>query len=75
MDYEGKKWKELQEEWDKQGVKLESLAKTIKNSPEQAIGLLKTALANLNPDISIQDDKIQIKYKETSDHWTDVSFN
>lgn len=58
-----KKWKELQEEWDKQGIKLESLDKTIKNSPKQAIGLLNTALANLNPDISIQDDKIQIKYK------------
>lgn len=36
-----KKWKELQEEWDKQGIKLESLDKTIKNSPKQAIGLLK----------------------------------
>ena len=58
-----KKWKELQEQYNKQGIKLESLDKTIKNSPEQAIGLLKTALANLNPDISIQDDKIQIKYK------------
>lgn len=58
-----KKWKELQEQYDKQGIKLESLTKTIKNSPEQAIGLLKTALANLNPDISIQDGKIEIKYK------------
>ena len=58
-----KKWKELQEEWDKQGVKLDSLDKAIKNSPEQAMGLLRTALANLNPDISIQDGKIQIKYK------------
>ena len=58
-----KKWKELQEQYNKQGIKLESLDKTIKNSPEQAIGLLKTALADLNPDITIQDGKIQIKYK------------
>ena len=58
-----KKWKELQDKYNKQGIKLESLDKTIKNSPEQAIGLLKTALANLNPDITIQDGKIQIKYK------------
>lgn len=58
-----KKWKELQEEYNRQGIKLESLDKTIKNSPEQAIGLLKTALADLNPDITIQDGKIQIKYK------------
>lgn len=58
-----KKWKELQEEYNKQGIKLESLDKTIKNSPEQAIGLLKTALADLNPDITIQDGKLQIKYK------------
>lgn len=58
-----KKWKELQEQYKKQGIELDSLDKTIKNSPEQAIGLLNTALANLNPDISIQDGKIQIKYK------------
>lgn len=58
-----KKWKELQEQYNRQGIKLESLDKTIKNSPEQAIGLLKTALADLNPDITIQDGKIQIKYK------------
>lgn len=58
-----KKWKELQEQYNKQGIKLESLDKIIKNSPEQAIGLLKTALADLNPDITIQDGKIQIKYK------------
>lgn len=58
-----KKWKELQEQYKKQGVELDSLDKTIKNSPEQAMGLLRTALANLNPDISIQDGKIQIKYK------------
>lgn len=58
-----KRWKELQEQYNKQGIKLESLDKTIKNSPEQAIGLLKTALADLNPDITIQDGKIQIKYK------------
>lgn len=58
-----KRWKELQEQYNKQGIKLESLDKIIKNSPEQAIGLLKTALADLNPDITIQDGKIQIKYK------------
>ena len=58
-----KKWKELQEQYKKQGIELDSLDKTIKNSPEQAIGLLNTALANLNPDISIQNGKIQIKYK------------
>lgn len=57
------KWKELQEQYGKQGIKLDSLSKTIKNSPEQAIGLLRTALADLNPDITIQDDKIEIKYK------------
>ena len=58
-----KKWEELQEQYKKQGVELDSLDKTIKNSPEQAMGLLRTALANLNPDISVQDGKIQIKYK------------
>lgn len=57
------KWKELQEQYEKQGIKLDSLNKTIKNSPEQAIGLLRTALADLNPDITIQDDKIEIRYK------------
>lgn len=58
-----KKWKELQEQYKKQGVELDSLDKTIKNSPEQAMGLLRTALADLNPEVSIQDGKIQIKYK------------
>ena len=58
-----KKWEELQEQYKKQGIELDSLDKTIKNSPEQAMGLLRTALANLNPDISVQDGKIQIKYK------------
>lgn len=57
------KWEELQKEWDKQGVELDSLDKAIKNSPEQAMGLLRTALADLNPEVSIQDGKIQIKYK------------
>ena len=58
-----KKWKELQEQYKKQGIELDSLDKTIKNSPEQAMGLLRTALADLNPEVSIQDGKIQIKYK------------
>lgn len=58
-----KKWEELQEQYKKQGVELDSLDKTIKNSPEQAMGLLRTALADLNPEVSIQDGKIQIKYK------------
>lgn len=57
------KWKELQEQYKKQGIELDSLDKTIKNSPEQAMGLLRTALADLNPEVSIQDGKIQIKYK------------
>ena len=58
-----KKWKELQEQYKKQGIELDSLDKAIKNSPEQAMGLLRTALADLNPEVSIQDGKIQIKYK------------
>lgn len=58
-----KKWEELQEQYKKQGIELDSLDKTIKNSPEQAMGLLRTALADLNPEVSIQDGKIQIKYK------------
>lgn len=57
------KWKELQGQYKKQGIELDSLDKTIKNSPEQAMGLLRTALADLNPEVSIQDGKIQIKYK------------
>lgn len=57
------KWEELQKQYSEQEIELDSLNKTIKNRPAQAIGLLKTALADLNPDISIQDGQIQVKYK------------
>lgn len=60
-------WKKLQEKYKQQGINLDSLNKTVKNSKEQVIGLLKEALSDIgyqNVDISIQDDKIAATYKE-----------
>lgn len=57
------KWKKLQEQFKSQGIELGTLKKMASESPSQVIGHLKSLFSDLNPNITIQDGKINITYQ------------